>query len=96
MQYQRFWQDLQKLNIIAVAKAIWSLSVVEVSTSTTLSDQKYPNHLGGCYNSLALRLLVSKSLSLSLAVAALVSTQIGQQHANASTVPSWHFESGRE
>ena len=26
-----------------------SLSVVEVETSTTLSDQKYPNHLDGCY-----------------------------------------------
>ncbi|TAG88872.1 MAG: AMIN domain-containing protein [Oscillatoriales cyanobacterium] len=92
MQHQRFWANLQKLNIIAVAKAIWSLSVVEVSTSTTLSDQKYPNHLGGCYNSLAPRLLPSLSLSLSLAVAAAVSMQIGQQQANASTVPIWQFD----
>lgn len=43
-------------------------------------------------NSLALRLFVSKSLSLSLAVAATVSMQIGQQPANASTVPSWQFD----
>ncbi|MEK0190824.1 trifunctional serine/threonine-protein kinase/ATP-binding protein/sensor histidine kinase [Microcoleus anatoxicus] len=33
----------------AVAKALWSLSVVEMPTSTTLSDRKYPNHIGGCY-----------------------------------------------
>jgi hypothetical protein len=92
MQHQRFWANLQKLTVIAVANAIWSLSVIEVDTSTTLSDQKYPNHLGGCYNSLAPRLLASLSLSLSLAFAAAVSMQIGQQPANASTVPIWQFD----
>jgi len=117
MQYKRFWQDLQKLTVIVVAKAIWSrspfgavyplalrlrervnavvglrINSVEVDTSTTLSDQKYPNHLGGCYNSLTPRLLASKSLSLSLAVAATVSMQIGQQQATASTVPIWQFD----
>ncbi|MEK0195387.1 NB-ARC domain-containing protein [Microcoleus anatoxicus] len=43
---------------IATAKVLWSLSPsatlrinsVEMSTSTTLSDQKYPNHLGDCYS----------------------------------------------
>jgi hypothetical protein len=42
---------------MATAKVLWSLSVVEMSTSTEfilseaegLSDQKYPNHLGDCY-----------------------------------------------
>ncbi len=43
-------------------------------------------------NSLAPRLLASKSLSLSLAIAAAVSMQIGQQQANASTVTSWQFD----
>ena len=41
-------------------------------------------------NSLASRLFASKSLTLSLAVA--VSTQIGQQPAHASTVPTWQFD----
>ena len=35
---------------------LWSLSVVEVDISTTLNDQKYPNHLGDCYICLDLRL----------------------------------------
>ncbi|MEG3839590.1 AMIN domain-containing protein [Microcoleus sp. herbarium14] len=43
-------------------------------------------------NSLASRLFASKSLTLSLAVAAAVSTQIGQQPASASTVPTWQFD----
>lgn len=43
-------------------------------------------------NSLASKLLASKSLTLSLAVAAAVSMQIGQQPANASTVTSWQFD----
>jgi len=43
-------------------------------------------------NSLAPRLLASKSLTLTLAVAVAVSMQIGQQHANASTVTSWQFD----
>jgi len=43
-------------------------------------------------NSLTPRLLVSKSLSLSLAVATTVSMQIGQQQATASTVPIWQFD----
>lgn len=43
-------------------------------------------------NSLASRLFASKSLTLSLAVAAAVSTQIGQQPAQASTVPTWQFD----
>lgn len=58
MQYQRFWQDLQKLTV----------------------------------NSLAPRLLAGLPLSLSLAVATSVLMQIGQQHANASTVPIWQFD----
>ena len=43
-------------------------------------------------NSLASRLFARKSLTLSLAVAAAVSTQIAQQHANASTAPTWQFD----
>jgi hypothetical protein len=43
-------------------------------------------------NSLAPRLLASLSLSLTLAVTAAVSMQIGQEHANASTVTSWQFD----
>ncbi len=43
-------------------------------------------------NSLASRLFASKSLTLSLAVAAAVSTQIGQQPAHASTAPTWQFD----
>ncbi len=43
-------------------------------------------------NSLASRLLANKSLSLSLAIVALVSMQIGQQQAYASTVTSWQFD----
>ena len=43
-------------------------------------------------NSLASRLFASKSLTLSLAVAAAVSMQIGQQPAHASTVPTWQFD----
>lgn len=43
-------------------------------------------------NSLASRLFASKSLTLSLAVAAAVSMQIPQQPANASTVPTWQFD----
>lgn len=43
-------------------------------------------------NSLAPRLLVGLPLSLSLAVAASVLMQIGQQPANASTVPIWQFD----
>ena len=42
---------------IATAKALWSpspsatlrINSVEMSTSTTLSDRKRPNHLGDCY-----------------------------------------------
>ncbi len=44
------------------------------------------------FNSLASRLFASKSLTLSLAVAAAVSMQIGQQPANASTVAIWQFD----
>ena len=43
-------------------------------------------------NSLASRLFASKSLTLSLAVAAAVSAQIGQQPAHASTAPTWQFD----
>ena len=43
-------------------------------------------------NSLASRLLASKSLTLSLVVAAAVTAQIGQQPANASTPPTWQFD----
>ncbi|MEG3877320.1 AMIN domain-containing protein [Microcoleus sp. herbarium7] len=43
-------------------------------------------------NSLASRLFASKSLTISLAVAAAVSAQIPQQPANASTVPTWQFD----
>lgn len=43
-------------------------------------------------NFLAPRLLARNSLNLSLAVAAAVSMQIGQQQANASTVPTWQFD----
>ncbi|TAG85698.1 MAG: UDP-N-acetylmuramoyl-tripeptide--D-alanyl-D-alanine ligase [Oscillatoriales cyanobacterium] len=45
-----------RIKDIATAKALWSLSVVEMSTSTTLSDQKYPNHLDDCYIQLPLPL----------------------------------------
>lgn len=43
-------------------------------------------------DSLASRSLAGKSLTLSLAVAAFLSTQIGQQPANASTAPTWQFD----
>lgn len=43
-------------------------------------------------NSLASRSPAGKSLTISLAVAAFLSTQIGQQSANASTAPTWQFD----